>query len=318
LRSATRAAPGDEESRDYSGNTPCTTERMKTRALGASGLVVSEIGLGAGPLGGSELDDAAAVRLIHGALDLGVTVIDTAPSYGRSEERIGVALDGHRDRVVLSTKLGYGVPGAADWTGPCITAGIDAALRRLRTTWLDLAHLHSCPLDVLVRGDVVDALADAVRAGKVRVAAYSGDGDALAWAIESGRFGAVQCSINLADQRALDRSVPRANELGLGVLAKRTLANAAWRETSRPAAADRGEYWSRLNEMAMPPPGAVAADYAVRFVLAQPGVSSALVGTTALANLAVVVDAAARGPLELAAVESARVRSGDVIEAGTA
>jgi aryl-alcohol dehydrogenase-like predicted oxidoreductase len=279
---------------------------MKRRALGNTGLVVSEVGLGAGPLGGDELDDAAAVRLIHGALDLGVTLVDTAPSYGRSEARLGVAVRGRRERVVLSTKLGYGVPGIPDWTGPCITAGVEAALARLHTSWLDIAHLHSCPLDVLARGDVIDALEGAVRAGKVRVAAYSGDGDALAWAIDSGRFGVVQCSINLADQRSLDVAVPRAHDRGLGVLAKRTLANGAWRHDRAPEAHDRAEYWRRLTAMALPPPGAAPAAHALRFVLAQPAVSSALVGTTSLANLEAIVAAAAAGPLEAAAAEHAR------------
>jgi aryl-alcohol dehydrogenase-like predicted oxidoreductase len=279
---------------------------MRTRALGTTGLHVSEIGLGAGPLGSDELDDAAAVDLVHAALDLGVTLVDTAPSYGRSEVRIGVALRGRRDRVVLSTKLGYGVPGLADWTGPCITAGIDAALHRLNTSWLDIAHLHSCPLDVLARGDVVEALVAAVRCGKVRVAAYSGDGAALRWAIECGLFGAVQCSINLADQRALDGSVARAAGNGLGVLAKRTLANAAWRDADRPHAPDRAEYWSRLRAMALPPQGASAAEHAIRFVLAQAGVSSALVGTTSLANLTAAVAAAGSGPLDTASVAHAR------------
>jgi aryl-alcohol dehydrogenase-like predicted oxidoreductase len=280
---------------------------MRTRALGATGLVVSELGLGAGPLGGSSIDDATAVRLICGALDLGITLIDTAPSYGRSELRIGMALCGRRrDATVLSTKLGYGVPGIPDWTGPCITAGIDAALVRLGTTWLDVAHLHSCPRDVLVRGEVVEALEAAVQAGKVRVPAYSGDGDALAWAIDSNRFGVVQCSINLADQRALDHAVHDASMRGIGVLAKRPLANASWRDTSRPAAPDRAEYWLRLQEMMLPPPGVAPAEHALRFVLAQPGVSSALVGSTTLANVKAAVAAADAGPLEAAGVDHAR------------
>jgi len=276
---------------------------MKTRALGATGLTVSEIGLGAGPLGGSEIDDAHAERLVAGALDLGVTLIDTAPSYGRSELRIGAALraTGRRDQVVLSTKLGYGVPGVPDWTGPCITGGIDAALERLGTDRIDIAHLHSCPIEVLHRDDVVAALDAAVHAGKIRVAAYSGDGEPLQWAIGSGRFGVVQCSINLADQRALDESVPRAAERGIGVLAKRALANAAWRDTSRPERSDRAVYWERLRAMEL----GATAEYAIRFVLAQPGVSSALMGTTDLANLTAAVTAAS-GALDSAAVERAR------------
>src|SRR5688572_29006708 len=106
---------------------------MRTRALGTTGLVVSELALGAGPLGDPALDDGAVERLIHGALELGITLIDTAPSYGVSEQRIGAALRGRRDRAIVSTKLGYGVPGIADWTGAVITAGIERALERLAT-----------------------------------------------------------------------------------------------------------------------------------------------------------------------------------------
>jgi aryl-alcohol dehydrogenase-like predicted oxidoreductase len=254
---------------------------MRTRPFGATGLAVSELGLGAGPLGDPDaLDDAAAERLVHAALELGVTLLDTAPSYGCSEQRLGNALRGRRDRAVLSTKLGYGVPGIPDWTGPCITAGIDLALERLATTWLDIAHLHSCPIDVLRRDDVLEALAAAQRAGKVRVAAYSGDNEPLRWAIESGLFGGVQCSVNAADQRALDHAVPLAAARGLGVLAKRPLANGAWREAVRPGAPDRAAYWDRLQAMG----AQLTAERALGFVLAQP-VSAVLVGTTRIDHL---------------------------------
>jgi aryl-alcohol dehydrogenase-like predicted oxidoreductase len=272
---------------------------MERRPLGTmfDSFEVSAIGLGAGPLGSEDVTDDDAVRLVHAALDRGVTLIDTAPSYGRSEVRIGTALrTARRSGVAVSTKLGYGTPGIPDWTGPCITAGVDAALARMQLEYIDIAHLHSCPVDVLARGDVLDALDAAVRAGKIRIAAYSGDNDALAWAIASGRFGTVQCSVNVADQRALDRAIPDARRLGLGVLAKRPLANAAWRERERPSAPDRGMYWDRLRAMGLPPDGVDPVEYGLRFVLSQP-VSSILVGTTHVDHLFEAIAFAERGPL---------------------
>ena len=272
---------------------------MRVRPLGKTGLTVSEIGLGAGPLGGADVDDAQAVDLVVAAIDRGVTLIDTAPSYGRSEIRVGMALQGgRRDAVVLSTKLGYGVPGVPDWTGPCITQGVDAALLRMGTDRIDVAHLHSCPLDVLTRGEVVAALEAAVAAGKVRVAAYSGDNAALAWAVESGKFGVVQCSVSIADQRALDWTIPIANECGVGVLAKRPLANGVWREVTRPEALDRATYWDRLRAMTVE----LDAARALGFVLAQPGIAAALVGTTSLAHLQSLIDV----EIDRAAVEAIR------------
>ena len=87
------------------------------RPLGRTGLSVFPVGLGAGALGDPSLGEAEAERLLLGALDLGVNLIDTAPSYGLSEERIGRILGARRAQVVLSTKGGYGVPGAETTVG---------------------------------------------------------------------------------------------------------------------------------------------------------------------------------------------------------
>jgi aryl-alcohol dehydrogenase-like predicted oxidoreductase len=277
---------------------------MRTRALGKTGLSVSELGLGAGPLGGDDIDDATAVALIIGAVDRGVTLIDTAPSYGRSEVRIGMALRRlDRERVTLSTKLGYGVPGVPDWTGECIARGVDAALERIGTDRIDIAHLHSCPLEVLQRGEVIDALERCVRAGKVRVAAYSGDNAELAWAVASERFGVVQCSVSVVDQRALESSVPLAFDAGIGVLAKRPLANGVWRETKRPDAPDRAVYWDRLRQMDV----RIDAAQAIGFVLAHDSIACALLGTTSLAHMQAMIDVVQISEIDRARVE--RIRS---------
>ncbi len=269
---------------------------MLTRPLGKTGLAVPALGLGAGRLGEACLTQGEADRLIAGALDLGVVLFDAARGYGLAEERLGHALARHRDRVVLSTKVGYGIPGLADWTGPCVEAGVDAALARFRADRLDLVHLHSCDAGVLRRGEVVEALARAVAAGKVRVAAYSGEGEALGVAIRSGAFGAVQCSMNVLDQ-ANAPAVAAASRDGLGVLAKRPLADAPWRFRARPPEQDLAAYWDRFRALGLAAGDPALADTFLRFAAFTPGVSAALVGTASLCHLEAASRAVERGPL---------------------
>jgi len=271
---------------------------MEQRPLGTTGLRVSALGLGAGRISGPETSDGDVDRLVGRALDLGVTLLDTARSYGLSEERLGRALAGRRERVVLSTKVGYGVPGLPDWTGPCVAAGVDAALARLRTDRLDLVHLHSCGREVLEGGEVVEALLRAVEAGKVRVAAYAGEGEALRWAVRSGAFGAVQCSVSAVDQAELDGAVAEARAGGLGVLGKRALGNAPWRFESRPPEPDVAEAWDRFQALGLEPGGLAWHEIFLRFAAFAPGVSAALVGTASPEHLAEAARAAEAGPLD--------------------
>ncbi len=273
-------------------------DALPLRPFGATGLEVPPLGLGAGPAGDPGLSEAEAERLLGTALDEGIALVDTAPSYGLSEERIGRHLARRRGGFVLSTKLGYGVPGVPDWTGPCITAGVERALRLLSTDVLDVAHLHSCPLDVLLRGDVVEALSRAVCAGKARVAAYSGEGDALAWAVDSGAFGAVQASVSVCDQGSLDGPLARAAARGLGVLAKRSLANAAWSGAPpTPGDAAAAAYRERWSALSLADLGLEPAELALRFTAFAPGVSSALAGTRTPERLRTLAAIVRKGPL---------------------
>jgi aryl-alcohol dehydrogenase-like predicted oxidoreductase len=279
---------------------------VEQRPLGATGLRVSLVGLGAGRIGGPETSDADVDRLVGAALDAGVTLVDTAPSYGASEERLGRALEGRRERVVLSTKVGYGVPGVPDWTGPVIAAGVDAALGRLRTDRIDLVHLHSCDLWTLQNTGVVEALARAVESGKVRVAAYSGEGEALTWAVRYGAFGAVQCSVSVVDQGVLDGAVREAKGRGMGVLAKRSLGNAPWRFPERPAEEDVAMAWDRFRALRLDPGGLAWPALFTRFAAFAPGVSALLVGTASAAHLLESVSAVEQGPLEIARAAEVR------------
>ena len=283
------------------------------RAFGRTGLAISPLGLGAGELGGQDQDEREIEALLRGAVERGVTLIDTARSYGRSEDRIGRYRAPVRDAVVLSTKVGYGVDGVPDWTGECIRRGIDNALGRLATDRIDIVHLHSCPIDVLAGGEVIRALHDARAAGKVRCAAYSGDNEALAWAADSGQFDSLQLSWNLCDQRAA-AVIERAHQRGLGVIAKRPLANAPWRFSDRPTGSEAELYWLRWRAMWDDASGAALlggmtwGELALRFAAHHPGVSAAITGTRQLSHLAHNAELAARGTLPGAVSEAVRAR----------
>lgn len=276
--------------------------------FGATGLQVTPLGFGAMHLNDGRVTEAEAGLLLNAVLDLGVNLIDTARGYGLSEERIGRHLAHRRQEFRLSTKVGYGIPGVPDWTGPCITAGVEAALTRLRCERLDIVHLHSCPLAILERGEVIDALEACARAGKVGVVAYSGDNAELDFAIASGRFGAVQTSISLCDQVNLHQRLPTLQALGMGVIAKRPLAGAVWDQPRRPEAHAEGQYWDRWQVMALgaPPEARSWNEVALRFTAHQPGVASSIVGTRSLAHFRQNLAWVEKGPLPEDEVEFLR------------
>ena len=256
---------------------------MKQIPFGRTGLSVSPLGLGAGPIGDPALSEDHAGTLLNRAVDRGVTLIDTAPSYGESEARIGRHLSWRRGDFVLSTKLGYGVPGVADWTPDCIDKGVDRALARMGTDRIDIAHLHSCPLETLQRSGVVEALGRAVHDGRVGVAAYSGDNDALAWAVRAGAFGGVQFSLNIVDRKAL-ALLDEMRSRGLGLIVKRGLANAVWRFAQPPERPDLAEYWRRFTALGLDRPADIA-DRALAFCLDAAPDATVLVGTTRIDHL---------------------------------
>jgi aryl-alcohol dehydrogenase-like predicted oxidoreductase len=262
-------------------------------------------------VGQDSVTEDQAARLLNGALDAGVTLLDTARGYGLSEERIGRHLAGRRDEFVLSSKGGYDVPGTENWTAAAVTAGIDRALRQTRSERIEIFHLHSCPVGDLERGDLQDALDAAVAAGKIGLAAYSGDNEHLAYAVDSGRFRSIETSVNLVDQWNLHHDVGRRPELG--VIAKRPLANAPWRFDERPVGDYAELYWERLRELALDPAGLAWDELALRFTAYAPGVHSAITGTARLEHLQRNIEIVDRGPLPgdvLAQIQAAWKRVG--------
>lgn len=257
---------------------------MPIRFFGNTELKVSALGYGAGSIGDATMDESHVAELLNTALDMGVTLIDTAPSYGVSEERIGKHISHRRQDFVLSTKVGYGVEGVPDWTGAVIHAGVDQALRKMKTDYLDIVHLHTCPLETLQAGEVTAALDDCVKAGKVRVAAYAGDNEPLTFAIRDHRFNSVIASANICDQQFLNQQLGEAKQRGMGVIAKRPMANAPWRFDERPIGHYCEPYWERFKTMDFIF-GQPLDEIALRFVAYTWGIDSCIVGTSSLDNL---------------------------------
>jgi aryl-alcohol dehydrogenase-like predicted oxidoreductase len=144
---------------------------VRRRRIGSSGLEVSVVGLGCNNFGG-RTDEAASRAVIDAALDAGIDFLDTADVYGKgggSEEIIGRALAGRRDRVVLATKFGHDLGDGETARGarPYIRKALEASLRRLQTEWIDLYQYHR-PDGVTPVEETLAALDELVREGKVR------------------------------------------------------------------------------------------------------------------------------------------------------
>jgi aryl-alcohol dehydrogenase-like predicted oxidoreductase len=259
---------------------------MEKRVLGKTGLEVSRLGVGLAEIGFqlTLTQEAQAANVLNAALDAGISFLDTAACYGISEELIGRAVAHRRQEYVLATKCGHVAGGyeGEEWTAQTIRDSIDRSLQRLRTDHLDLVQLHTCGVDVLERGEVIQALQEALQAGKTRFIGYSGDNEGAEWAIDSGLFDTLQTSFNLVDQRARVRLFPKAKARGMGIITKRPIANAAWGASKSPSDyAD--QYFERASVMAEmgPLPGSVEHRIllALGFTFAHDAIDTIIVGT---------------------------------------
>jgi aryl-alcohol dehydrogenase-like predicted oxidoreductase len=258
---------------------------MTRRKLGKTDIEASVLGFGGSEIGYQRTSARTVAKLLGSALDAGLNVIDTAECYDDSEVLIGKAVGARRRDFALFTKCGHARGwGREDWRIEPLLKSIARSLERLQTDHVDLVQLHSCSLETLRRGDAITALERARERGWTRYIGYSGDGEAARYAIETGRFDTLQTSVSIADQEAIELTLPLAQQRGMGVIAKRPLANVAWRYTRRPDAY-YVDYYERLKVLdyaflraAKAPAAAVAT--ALRFTLSVPGVHTAIVGTT--------------------------------------
>lgn len=269
---------------------------MEQRALGATGVEVSVLGFGALSIGRDwgladtgRPGEAEAVAVVRGALDSGITLIDTAAAYHRSEERIGLALDGLDHGAVVATKCGEHSrePDTFyDFSYPAIRDSIAASLRALRTERLDVLQIHFGPDPdaVLDDGGCVRAMREAQDAGLVGLLGASVDGPVLDRCIADGAFGVVEVRCSLLDQTQLDR-VAAAADRGIGVLIRTGLAG-GWltgRATDLPVDA-RPPGLTEIIDLCGSDP-ALLTSVALRFLTRNPAVGSVLIGTKSLDRL---------------------------------
>ncbi len=237
---------------------------MQQRPLGRTGLSVSVLGFGTFKLGRNRqhhfVDDywlpseVEATRLLNEALDAGVNLIDTAPSYGLSEERIGRAIGHRRDEFLLSTKVGEAFHESGsrfDYSASGVQASVELSLSRLRTDALDILLVHSNGDDLTIQreSDIIPTLQNLRARGLVRSIGFSGK------TIAGHRLACEWCDVLMVtchlDDRSQESVIVDANRGGVGVLVKKGLNS-----------------------------GRLDPESGLRFLLAQEGVSSVVVGSS--------------------------------------
>ncbi len=308
---------------------------MEYRKLGNSGLKVSAIGLG-GNTFSRRIDEQTSIAIIHHAISMGVNYLDTADTYdlGGSEEFVGKAVKGKRSEVIIATKCGKPVgdgPNSGGISRYHIMRSAEASLRRLQTDCIDLYQMHEpdpgTPIEETLR-----ALDDLVRAGKIR---YIGTSNFAAWQIcealwtskmhHLNSFVTEQSRYNVLDRSIEKELVPFCREHNIGIIPWGPLAGgfltgkyrqgekalAEWRlaEGARIYGKVFSEAnWSKLAglEKFAAECGHTVGELAVAWLLSKPWVSTVIVGTREVEQVATHVMASEwkLSPEEVAAVDA--------------
>ncbi|MGY1422642.1 aldo/keto reductase [Bacillus cereus] len=273
---------------------------MEFRRLGKTNLDVSALGFGGATIGFNNVEQNIVNSIIKEANEIGINVIDTAECYGESETLIGNAIKGLREKFFIFTKCGHASGlDLVDWSKDLLEKSIDRSLKRLNTNYIDVMQLHGCSINTLENSDVLEVLKRAQEKGKIRYIGYSGDGEDALYAIKTGHFDVLQTSINIADQQAIRYTIPEAINFDMGIIAKRPIANIAWKDIANVQlkrlertlkfqerlgnVSTKDLYTYRLKNLNYDFMNLELQDsisYALRFTLSVPAVSTMVVGTT--------------------------------------
>jgi aryl-alcohol dehydrogenase-like predicted oxidoreductase len=238
---------------------------MKYRKLGRQGPQVSALGLGCMSIGIADVytssvrDDDAAVALIHRAMDLGITLLDTADIYGNSERQVGKALAGkRRERAVLATKFGFAMGASAaerrdapqrmvNGTAPYVKQACDASLQRFGMDHIDLYYLHRVDPNTPIE-ETVGAMAELVKQGKVRHIGLSEPSVAtVRRAVKVHPLAAIQTEYSLWSRDPEDELLPLLQELGIALVAYSPLGRGFLADRFRKPEDLAADDWRRGN-----------------------------------------------------------------------
>jgi aryl-alcohol dehydrogenase-like predicted oxidoreductase len=278
---------------------------LDKRILGRTGLAVSALGLGTVELGldyGIKVPGAygrpaesEAIQLVHAAIDAGINLIDTARAYGESEAVLGRALRDRRDRVVLATKTTTVGPDGSPLSGTALQdhmrLSLETSLKQLQTDYIDLWQIHNVDETLLTQREAIAAVFDDVRQrGQVRSVGGSTYGVAAPLAaLKTDLFDALQVTYSVLDQRLADTIFPLAVKQNVGLLVRSILLQGVLTERGDhlpDRLAVLRERSQQFRQLIATEPGASPAQMAIAFGLAQPQISSVLVGVRTEAELA--------------------------------
>src|ERR1700677_487530 len=292
---------------------------LPTTTLGRTGVTVSKLGYGAMELRSRQLDVHAVDHLLGAVLDVGITVIDTAPDYDASEEHIGRAIAHRRDEYFLATKCGCPVgetgPVAGEhvFTRENVRAAVEQSLTRLRTDRLDLVQFHASPSPAtLAEDDAVAELLAQRDAGKVRFIGISGVLPHLREHIAMGVFDTFQIPYS-AVERDHEEVLSAAAQAGGGIIIRGGVGRGLpdppadlpqrFQETlrARKRRFEETDIADLLDDM-------TPMEFLLRFTISHPDLHTTIVGTNDPEHLAANVAAVSRGPLPPDVYAAARAR----------
>jgi aryl-alcohol dehydrogenase-like predicted oxidoreductase len=280
---------------------------FQTRQLGQTGLTVTRLGFGAMEVRGVRIwdgrpvTDEQAAAILAAVVDAGITFIDTANDYGRSEAYLGQFLADRRDQFALATKCGCTMVPAGDhdetphsWDRDHLLANIDDSLTKLRTDHVDLLQLHNPDVRDAEHHRVVDTLREIKQSGKASHVGISATSPHLATYIEWGVFEAFQIPYSAMERRH-ENLITAAHEAGAGTIVRGGIAR------GEPGQGlgnhDAWALWERANLDDLLGEGESRTAWQLRFTLSHPGVDTIIAGTLNPKHLAENISAAEAGPL---------------------